>query len=188
VPYASPGRLADAVVDGAWDIGLIGAEPKRAELIAFSPAYVEAGAFYLVRADSPIQNNDDVDRPGARVSVAASTAYDLWLTRNLAYAKICRAETPEASLRQFVHEGMDVLADLKERLLGLTLLGSGARMLPEPFTAVQQAVGIPRANIAGAALVRDIVEDIKASGFVAASIGQHSAMGLDVAPAAALEG
>ena len=34
VPFAKPGELADAVGSDAWDIGLIGAEPARAEKIA----------------------------------------------------------------------------------------------------------------------------------------------------------
>ena len=41
VPFARPGELADAAGQGIWDIGLIAAEPARAETIAFSPAYVE---------------------------------------------------------------------------------------------------------------------------------------------------
>ena len=48
VPFATPGELADAVSDGAWDIGLIGAEPARAEHIDFTAAYVEIEATYLV--------------------------------------------------------------------------------------------------------------------------------------------
>ena len=39
VPFATPGELADAVSDGTWDIGLIGAEPARAEHIDFTAAY-----------------------------------------------------------------------------------------------------------------------------------------------------
>ena len=38
VPFKSPGELADAAASGVWDIGLIGAEPQRAETISFSPA------------------------------------------------------------------------------------------------------------------------------------------------------
>ncbi len=48
VPYARPGELADAAGTGAWDIGLIGAEPQRAEKIAFTPSYCEIEATYLV--------------------------------------------------------------------------------------------------------------------------------------------
>src|SRR5438067_12472625 len=39
VPYARPGELADAAGTGVWDIGLIRAEPQRAEQLAFTPAY-----------------------------------------------------------------------------------------------------------------------------------------------------
>jgi len=39
VPFARPGDLADAVDSNVWDIGLIGAEPQRAEKIAFTAAY-----------------------------------------------------------------------------------------------------------------------------------------------------
>ena len=42
VPYASPGELADAAGTGAWDIGLIGAEPQRAETIAFTAVHARA--------------------------------------------------------------------------------------------------------------------------------------------------
>src|SRR5690606_16428572 len=64
VPYKTPGELADAAESGAWDIGLIGAEPQRAEKIAFTPAYVEIEATYLVPAGSSIRALADVDRPG----------------------------------------------------------------------------------------------------------------------------
>ena len=40
VPYKTPGELADMADTGAWDIGLIGAEPQRAEKITFTAAYV----------------------------------------------------------------------------------------------------------------------------------------------------
>ena len=54
VPFARPGELADAAGKGVWDIGLIAAEPARAQTIAFSPAYAEIAATYLVPADSPL--------------------------------------------------------------------------------------------------------------------------------------
>ena len=48
VKYERPSQLADAGGSNAWDIGLIGAEPARAEKIAFTPAYCEIEATYLV--------------------------------------------------------------------------------------------------------------------------------------------
>ena len=54
VTFPKPGELADAVGTDTWDIGLIGAEPQRAEKIAFTAAYAEIEATYLVPAGSPI--------------------------------------------------------------------------------------------------------------------------------------
>src|SRR5215472_15857579 len=92
VPYARPGELADAAGSGVWDVGLIGAEPQRAEKIAFSPAYVEIEATYLVPAGSRLQAIAEVDRPGVRIAVTARSAYDLWLARNIKEAQVVRSE------------------------------------------------------------------------------------------------
>src|SRR5438552_7845713 len=74
VRYARPGELADAAGSGVWDIGLIGAEPQRAEKISFTPAYVEIEATYLVPAGSSLETIADVDRPGVRIAVSARSA------------------------------------------------------------------------------------------------------------------
>jgi hypothetical protein len=91
VPYARPGELADAAGTGVWDVGLIAAEPARAETIAFSPAYAEIEATYLVPAGSPIRSIEEVDRPGVRIALAARSAYDLWLSRHLRHAELVRS-------------------------------------------------------------------------------------------------
>ena len=47
IQYNSPGELSDDAVLGVWDVGLIGAEPQRAEKMVFSPAYAEIAAFSM---------------------------------------------------------------------------------------------------------------------------------------------
>src|SRR3546814_1652727 len=83
VPFAKPGELADEAGKNVWDIGLIGAEPQRAEKIAFSAAYVEIESTYLVPAGSPLKTIADVDAKGVRIVSTARAAYDLWLDRNI---------------------------------------------------------------------------------------------------------
>ena len=61
VPFKSPGELADMADKGIWDIGLIGAEPQRAETIAFTPAYAEIEATYLVPSGSHLKTIVDVE-------------------------------------------------------------------------------------------------------------------------------
>jgi polar amino acid transport system substrate-binding protein len=61
----------------------------------------------------------------------------------------------------------------------------GARILDGQFTAVQQAVGTAKANAAGAAFLREFVEEAKRSGLVARLIERHKVTGrLSVAPPA----
>jgi polar amino acid transport system substrate-binding protein len=184
VPFKTPGELADAAGTDTWDIGLIGAEPARAEKIAFSPAYVEIEATYLVPAGSPLESIAEVDRPGVRIAVTARAAYDLWLDRNIRHATLVRAPSLDAACEQFVAGKLEALAGLKPRLLSDVQKIPGARILDGQFTAVQQAVGTARANAAAAGFLRDFVEAAKASGFVAGLIAKHDVVGLSVAPAA----
>lgn len=184
VPYASPGLLADAVGTDSWDIGLVGAEPQRAEKIAFSAAYAEIEATYLVPAGSPIATIADVDRPGVRIASTARAAYDLWLERNIAQATLLRVEGLDGALNLFTEQKLEALAGLRPRLLKDVETLPGARILDGQFSAVQQAIGTARANAAAAAFLRDFVEEAKASGLVARLIAKHGVRGLSVAPAA----
>jgi polar amino acid transport system substrate-binding protein len=181
VPYASPGELADAAGTGAWDIGLIGAEPARAEKIAFTAAYVEIEATYLVPAGSALQKIEDVDRVGVRIAVTARAAYDLWLERHIRHATLVRSSSLDSAFTQFVADGLEALAGLKPRLLSDAARLPGARLLDGRFTAVQQAVGTARANIEAAAYLADFVAHAKASGLVAQLIARHQVVGLTVA-------
>ena len=130
LPYARPGELADAAGTGVWDIGLIGAEPQRAEKIAFTPAYVEIEATYLVPAGSPLKTIADVDKPGVRIAVSARSAYDLWLARNIKHAEVVRSEGGGgAAFKQFVDDKMNALAGLRPGLLSDLEKLPGARIL-----------------------------------------------------------
>jgi polar amino acid transport system substrate-binding protein len=184
VTFARPGELADAAGQGVWDIGLIAAEPARAETIAFSPAYAEIEATYLVPAGSPLRTIAEVDRSGVRIAVAARSAYDLWLSRHIAQAELVRAPSLDAAYQLFVDEGLDALAGLRPRLLKDVEQLPGARILDGRFTAVQQAVGTAKGNAAGAAFLRDFIEEAKASGLIARLIERHRIRGLSVAPPA----
>lgn len=185
VPFPNPGALADAIAEHAWDVGLIGAEPQRAEKIAFSPAYVEIAASYLVPAGSALRSVDDVDRPGMRIASTARAAYDLWLERNIEHAEVVRADSLDAAFDAFVASKLDALAGLRPRLMADSARLPGARILDGQFASVQQAIGTARDNVAGAAFIHSFVEDAKATGLVARLIDKHSVQGLSVAAASA---
>jgi polar amino acid transport system substrate-binding protein len=184
VSYESAGALAEAAGSGEWQLGFLAIEPKRANEITFTAAYVEIEATYLVPPNSPIKTVDEVDRPGVRISVTGKAAYDLYLTRTLKHATLSRTSDAEATFKQFIAEKMDALAGLKSQLEMDHEKLPGSRILPGRFTAVQQAAGTPRGHDAGARYLAGFIEDAKASGFVARAIAKHGIRGLTVAPAA----
>ena len=182
VKFERPSTLADAAGTNAWDIGLIGAEPARAEKIAFTPAYCEIEATYLVPAGSPFQAVGNVDRTGTRIAVRRGSAYDLWLERNIKHATMVRSDMADGPFNQFVAEKLEALASLRTQLLENVKKLPGARILPGNFTTVQQAIGTAKSNTAGAAYLRDFVAEAKRSGLVARLIEKHHVVGLSVAP------
>ncbi len=182
VRYPGAGEVADAAKTGGWDVGFIGAEPQRAEEIAFPPASLEIPATYLVPAGSPIRSLAEVDRPGNRIAVSARSAYDLFLSRNLKHAQLVRAEGIPASYDLFVAQKLEVLSGLLPRLTSDVVRLPGARILEGKFTAIQQAIGTPKARAAGADWLLDFVADIKASGLVVRAIERHGVKGVSVAP------
>ena len=132
VPYANPGLLGDAATRDEWDVGLIGAEPKRAETIAFTAPYAEIEATFMVLPDRGLDTVADVDRPGVRVCVSARAAYDLWLTANLQSASLTRTEEPglERSRKLFDSGEFDALAGLRPWLLDQARRLALSRALP----------------------------------------------------------
>ena len=75
----------------------------------------------------------------------------------------------------------DALAGLRQRLVDDVRDFPGSRLLPGRFMAVQQAIGIPRANADLLPLLERFVAEAKAQGFIAERIAAHGVTGLSVA-------
>ena len=188
VPYKDAGLLSagsagDAAKD-EWDVAFMGAEPARAKVISFTPAYVEIEATYLVPPGSPIRSIADVDKPGVRIVVNKGAAYDLWLERNIKQASIVHPQPKDKVFSTFMSEKMEAYAGLRPALLEDVQKYAGSRILDGNFTTVQQAVGTAKTNVASAKFLADFVEEAKRTGLVAKFIEQHGVKGLSVAPPA----
>ena len=184
VPFKTPGELGDQVDNNVWDIGNIGAEPQRAQKISFTAAYCEIEATYMVPVGSPITSMADVDKKGVRIAVSARSAYCLWLENNIKNATLVQVSGLDAAYDKFVADKFEVLAGLRPGLLKDMEKAPGMKILDGKFSAVQQAVGTPKKNTAGADFLAAFVEDAKKSGLVASFIEKHKVKGLSVAPLA----
>lgn len=181
ISYNKPSELADAATSDSWDVGLIGAEPQRAKHIAFTKAYVEIEATYLVPTTSDLSRPEDVDRSGRKIAVAARTAYGLWLDRNIRHAVLEQTSDHQGALKKFTEGSVDALAGLRPRLVQDAELLPKSTLLDGRFMAVQQAIGTPKANVAALDFLSTFVETAIASGLVADLIDKHRVRGLSVA-------
>ncbi|TGP47472.1 ABC transporter substrate-binding protein [bacterium M00.F.Ca.ET.228.01.1.1] len=187
VVFDTAGKSVQAVSEERADFGFFAVDPLRGETIAFTAPYVLIEGFYLVRDDSPVRTNADVDQPHNRVAVGKGSAYDLFLTRELKAAQIVRAPTSPTVVKTFVEQGLEVAAGVKQQLEADARNTPGLRLLGERFMVIQQAMGTPKSRgEAAAAFLRGFVEEMKASGFVADSLKRHGIAGASVAPAASV--
>jgi polar amino acid transport system substrate-binding protein len=182
VSYDSAGRMADGAKAGEWDVAFLATDPARAEEIVFSQPYLEIDTTYLVWSDSSFLVPADVDSDGVRISVSNKSAYDLFLTRALKSARLVRTATPGESVELFFSEKLEALGGLRPLLIDVAEKHPGTRVLDGGFMTVRQAIGVPNGQDAAARYVREFVEDIKASGLVAAAIERNKIRGASVAP------
>jgi polar amino acid transport system substrate-binding protein len=180
-------KSVDAIANGQADAGFFAIDPKRGEQIAFTPPYVVIEGAYLVRQDSPLHANEEVDRAGTRVVVGNGSAYDLFLSRELKQATILRAPSAPAVVAHFLREGAEVAAGVRQQLELDMRQEPGLRLLPGRFMQIRQAMGCPKAlGIEAARALAQFVEDMKASGFVAQALARHGVEGVAIAPAEAV--
>ncbi len=185
VVFQTAAQSVDAVACGQADIGFFAIDPARGAAIGFTSPYVLIEGCYLVAAASPLQRNDEVDRPGTRIVVGAGSAYDLYLTRELKQAQIVRAPSSPAVFETYVEQGADVAAGVRQQLEADARRHPGHRLLPGQFMVIRQAMGLPKERGAEAlGVLAAFVEEMKLGGFVAAALGRHGVAGASVAPPA----
>lgn len=184
VSFESAGKMFDAVKAGAWDVAFLAVDPGRASEIDFTAPYVEIEGTYLIPAGAPFDNVADVDRDGVRVGVSGKSAYDLFLSRNLQKAQIVRAQSPESAFDLIHSSKVDVLAGVRQTLVAHSAKLPGSRVFEDRFMAIGQALGIVKGRGDGAKYLREFIEDVKASGFVARAIEKSGVRGVSVAKAA----
>ena len=179
IAYDAAGKVTADATRGAWDIAFVARDPERAKEIEFTAPYVIIEGAYLVPENSPLKANQEVDRPGVRICVSRGSAYDLFLARALKSATLVRAPSPTASIDLFVNERLDALAGVKQPLIAFAASHPGYRVLPGRFMVIEQAMALPRGRPLAARYLADFIDELKASGFVAASLdksGQSEAM------------
>ena len=186
VVFDAASKSVEAVTNDEADVGFFAIDPLRGAAIAFTAPYVLIEGAYLVKHDSPLHSNDEVDRAGHRIVVGQGSAYDLYLSREIKHAQLVRSPTSPEVVSYFLAHGHDVAAGVKPQLEAELPRMPGLRMLPGHFMVIAQAMGLPKQRGPQAAAdLHAFVEDMKASGVVAEALARHHIEGATLAPLAA---
>jgi polar amino acid transport system substrate-binding protein len=171
----------EAMARGDADICFLAVEPARAAQVAFTAPYVVIEGVYVVPAGSGLTAPGDVDRAGVRIGVNEGSAYDLFLSRTLREARLVRGDD---GISLFREQGLEAAAGIRQVIAGVAAATPGWRMIDEGFMQIRQAVGTTRTRAPGTVrFLAAFVEDLKASGFIAAALRRSGQDGALVAPA-----
>ncbi|HYR34601.1 MAG TPA: ABC transporter substrate-binding protein [Burkholderiales bacterium] len=180
--YDAAGKVFADAKTGAWDIAFIARDPQRANEVEFTAPYVIIEGTYLVPEASPLRTVQDVDRDGLRVAVGRGSVYDLYLTRTLKHAQLVRAPTSPEAPELFLRDKLDAAAGIRQQLVQAARQHPGLRVMPDRFMVIEQAMAVPRGRPLAARYLREFVDEMKASGFVAASLQKSGQSEAAVAP------
>ena len=182
--FQTAGATVDAIKEGNIDLIFVAIDPIRGADISYTPAYIQIEGAYMVKANSPLMSNEQVDAPGNEIVVGKGSAYDLYLSREIKQASLIRAASSQAVIDDFMSGQGNIAAGVKQQLEADAKRYSGLRMLPGRFMVINQAIGIPKARPEfenTTSYLTHIIDDLKSSGFILAAMQRHSIQGAKVA-------
>jgi polar amino acid transport system substrate-binding protein len=172
----------EALTSGAADLCFLAIDPARATEVAFTAPYVVIEGVFVVPRDASFTAPSDVDRPDVRIGVKQGSAYDLFLSRTLRRATVVRGDE---GVTTFETQGLEAAAGIRQPMAAYAAAHPGVRVITERFMQIQQAVGTTKdRRPETVAFLHDLVEDLKASGFVAESLRRANQLDAAVAPPA----
>ncbi|MFI9269745.1 transporter substrate-binding domain-containing protein [Kitasatospora sp. NPDC052896] len=172
----------EAMATGRADICFLAVEPAREGEVAFTPPYVVIEGVFAVPHESALTTTADVDRAGVRIGVKRGSAYDLFLSRTLQHASVVRGEE---GVDEFRAQGLEVAAGIRQPMTEFVAAHPELRLIEGRFMQIRQAVGTTRARRPETVrFLRDLVEELKAGGFVAEALRRANQSADLVAPPA----
>ena len=129
-----------AVPDG-WDIAFLAIDPSRTDRIAFSDPYHSVEATFLVRDTLAYQSCAEVLLGDHMIISAKGAAYQARLSALTPKGSLVVATSPDEARQRFLQGEGHALAGIRETLESVKI--PGARILPDNFARIEQAVAVP---------------------------------------------
>ena len=138
-----------------------------------------------MRANSMFQKSGDVDRAGVTIGAITGQAPEVYVREHVKNARVesLPAVPPNAALGKMLLDGkFDAFAANRTRMEELVRDVPGLRVLPDDYMVTSQAIVVPKGNASRLAEINRFLADVRASGFVKASLDRANVAGVKVAP------
>jgi polar amino acid transport system substrate-binding protein len=167
VEYIAFPRVADvvgAIKDGKVDFTVTNATPLRAKDVNFSQVLLMVELGYMVLADSPITQPEQIDGSGIRIGVSKGGTSERVLAEKYKNAKIISTESVPDAINSLRDGAFDVYATNKSILFQMAQSLPGARILDGNWGAEHMAIAVPKGREAAQGLLDNFVHDVQSSG------------------------
>ncbi len=185
IPAPDAAGVIAALKNGTADIGFLAYDETRAREVDFGAAFIVMHNSYLVRADSPLQMSADIDKSGVTVAAIKGQSQQLFVSRRLKNASIQVLDTmpPQAELESILlGKKVDAFAINRQRGLDAQSASGGKlRPLADNFLDVDQCFVVDKGAAAKLKAVEQFVNQVRASGFMKASIERAKLSGVSPA-------
>ena len=189
IPAPNAQGVIAHVQDGTADIGFLAYEEARSREVEFAGPFAVMYNTYLVRADSPLRTVEDADREGITIGAVRAQTQEIYLSANLkrARVKIVEAQPSQADLERMLgNREVDAFAQNTQRAAD-AVAEAGSRVplraLTGSYVGVEQSFVVKKGDTGNAAMLDKFVDELRASGFIRASLDRAQLSTVGVAPA-----
>lgn len=178
--FPNPGAALAAVVAGSADLAVVPlVAVQQPSLSATTPIFVIQHT-YMVRADSPLQSVEDIDRAGVRVATVTSDGHTPFLVSHLTHARLVQVASDKIGLDDLRAGQVDAFAGGRFGLAGDLGQVSGARLLTGSFFNAQIGIAASNGHADASAFLQDFVNQEVSSGAIQTSINALGGPGFSV--------
>ena len=189
IPAPNAQGVIAHVQGGTADIGFLAYEEARAREVEFAGPFAVMYNTHLVRADSPLRTVVDADRDGITIGAVRAQTQEIWLSANLkrARVKMLEAQPSQSDLERMLgNREVDAFAQNTQRAADAVTAAASRvplRALTGSYVGVEQSFIVKKGDTANAKALDAFVDELRASGFIRASLDRAELATVGVAPA-----
>ena len=169
--------VLEAIKTGNADVAFTNASAERAKDMDFTEPYLAIELGYLASARTTVTTLAEVDRPGVRVGVTASSSSDATLSRDLKNASVVRVATVKSGVQMLAAGTLDLYATNKATLFEMADQLPGSRVLDGGWGVERHAIAIPKGRESGLPVLKASAADAIAQGEVTAAVARAGLRG-----------